>query len=198
VSEAVPAGLVLAAGEGRRLGRPKALVTLDGVLLVDRAVRAARAGGCEPVVVVLGAAADEVVRAADLTGAVVVVNDGWSEGIGSSLRCGLRSLTDLDAPGAVVLLVDQPEVGVETVRRVIATWRESKARAVVASYDGKPRNPVLLDATTWPDVATTAHGDVGARAWLQAHRDEVAAVACDDLGSDADIDTPADLERYDS
>jgi CTP:molybdopterin cytidylyltransferase MocA len=194
----VPAGLILAAGEGRRLGQPKAMVSLNDELLVDRAIRVARDAGCDPVVVVLGAVAHQVVQSASLDGAVVVVNEGWPEGIGSSLRCGLSALGDQHAPAAVVLLVDQPEVGAETVRRVIDTWRATDARAVTASYDGQPRNPVLLDASTWTAVAATAVGEVGARAWLREHASEVVAVACDDLGSDADIDTPADLERYDA
>jgi CTP:molybdopterin cytidylyltransferase MocA len=191
-----PAGLILAAGEGRRLGQPKALVVLGGELLVDRAIRVARDAGCAPIVVVLGAAADEVVHTASLDGAVVVVNDGWPQGIGSSLCCGLSALSDQHAPAAVVLLVDQPDVGAETVRRVIETWRSGNAAAVTASYDGQPRNPVLLSSSTWSAVAATAVGDVGARAWLREHTSDVVAVACDDLGSDADIDTPADLERY--
>jgi CTP:molybdopterin cytidylyltransferase MocA len=189
-----PAGLVLAAGEGSRLGRPKALVTFDGELLVDRAVRVAREGGCDPVVVVLGAAADEVVHAASLDDAVVVVNDGWPEGIGSSLRCGLSAMADQQASAAVVLLVDQPGIGAEAVRRLIAGWRDG-AVAVTATYDGAMRNPVLLDASIWAEVSASARGDVGARAWLREHASEVVAVACDDLGSDDDIDTVADLQR---
>jgi len=192
-----PAGLVLAAGEGSRLGRPKALVELDGELLVDRAVRVARDSGCDPVVVVLGAAADEVVRTAVLDHAIVVVNDGWREGIGSSLRCGLSALGDQQASGAVVLLVDQPNIGAEAVRRLVTTWQDGAA-AVAATYGGAMRNPVLLDASVWHDVCVLARGDTGARAWLRAHAEQVVAVACDDLGSDADIDTPEDLERYET
>jgi len=188
------AGLVLAAGEGSRYGGPKALIELSGELLVDRAARIARDSGCEPVVVVLGASADEVVRAAALEHAVVVVNDGWREGIGSSLRCGLAALGDQHASAAVVLLVDQPGVGPETVRRLVGAWQDG-AVAVAASYGGDARNPVLLDASIWAGVCATAHGDVGARAWLREHATEVVRVACDDLGSDADIDTVADLQR---
>jgi CTP:molybdopterin cytidylyltransferase MocA len=128
----------------------------------------------------------------------VHVNDGWAEGIGSSLRCGLTALAERHAPAAVVLLVDQPQIGAATVRRLLDAWRESSARAVVATYDGRPRNPVLLDASTWTEVVATARGDTGARDWLQAHAGDVVPVACDDLGSDADIDTPADLERYET
>jgi CTP:molybdopterin cytidylyltransferase MocA len=191
------AALILAAGEGSRLGQPKALVVLHDELLVDRAIRVAHEAGCDPVMVILGASAHRVVQAAALDRAIVLVNEGWAEGIGSSLRCGLSALADKQAPAAVVLLVDQPEIGPETVRRIIDTWCEIRAPAVVASYDGKQRNPVLLDATIWADVSASARGDVGARGWLREHAGEVTAVSCDDLGSDADIDTPADLERYD-
>jgi CTP:molybdopterin cytidylyltransferase MocA len=186
------AGVVLAAGAGQRFGKPKALVELEGQLLVDRAVRTLTDGGCDPVVVILGARAADVVREAELAGAVVLVNDGWEEGMGSSLRCALASLPDLGAPAAVIALVDQPGVSSDVVRRLVDRW-DGREPAVVASYDGKPRNPVLLAASIWPDVAALAVGDVGARAWLRAHVDEVVTVACDDLGTSADIDTPADL-----
>jgi len=187
------AGLVLAAGAGTRLGRPKALVEVGGQLLVDRAVRVLADAGCDPIVVVLGASAADVVAAAALDHAIVVVNDGWAAGMGSSLRCGLAAVSDLGADDAVVLLVDQPRVGAEHVRRLLG--RRGERAAVVALYGGEPRNPALLAASIWPAVCELAVGDVGARAWMRAHPDEVLAVACDDLGGDIDIDTAADLRR---
>jgi len=185
------AGLVLAAGAGRRLGQPKALVDIGGELLVDRAVRVLAEAGCDPVVVVLGAQAHDVVAAASLDHAVVVVNDGWSDGMGSSLRCGLAVVADNDAPDVVVLLVDQPHVGPAHLRRLLD--RRGERPAVVASYGGEPRNPALLAASIWPEVCELAVGDFGARAWMRAHPDQVLAVACDDLGGDVDIDTAEDL-----
>ena len=188
------AGLVLAGGEGRRLGQPKALVRFEGELLVERAVATLRAAGCSPVVVVLGAAAAEVARSADLGDAVVVVNDDWAAGMGASLCTGLTALTHLRASAAVVMLVDQPHVTPDLVRRLLAQHSPGVA-AVSASYDGRRRNPVVLDASVWPEVTAAAVGDVGARAWLDTHADRVVLVACDDLGSELDIDTAADLER---
>jgi CTP:molybdopterin cytidylyltransferase MocA len=189
-----PAGLVLAAGGGSRFGSPKALVRLGDGLLVERAVATLRAAGCAPVVVVLGAAARDVAAVAELGDAVVVVNDGWETGMGSSLCTGLSALTDLGTPAAVVTLVDQPQVTPELVRRLAEHWSAGVA-AVSASYDGRRRNPVLLDASVWPQVMEAAVGDVGARGWLDAHPDDVVVVACDDLGSEIDIDTPLDLDR---
>ena len=187
------AGLLLAAGEGKRLGGPKALVEVDGELLVDRAARMLADGGCAPVVVVLGAAAPEVTARAGLADAIVVVNDGWSQGMGSSLRVGLTVLAELGAGSAVVALVDQPRIGSDVVRRLVS--HPSARPAVAAAYDGRQGNPVRLHASVWPDVAAAAEGDVGARAWMRAHPHEVEVVACDDLGVDDDIDTAEDLAR---
>lgn len=182
------AGLVLAGGSGSRLGTPKALVELAGERLVDRAVRVLAAGGCAPVVVVSGAAPFEV------AGAAVVANPDWATGMGSSLRVGLAALGDSDAPAVVVLLVDQPGIGPEVVRRVIEAF-DAGASVATATYGGKRRNPVLLARATWSEVSRLAEGDAGARPYLAAHADEISGVPCDDLGSADDIDTAEDLAR---
>lgn len=183
------AGLLLAAGSGSRLGRPKALVTVAGESLVERGVQTLRAGGCEPVLVVLGAAPVPVPPPAR-----AVPNPDWATGMASSLRAGLAALAGQDVRAAVVALADQPLVGPEAVQRLVAAWRGGVA-AAVATYDGRPRNPVLLDRSVWAEVAAAAHGDEGARPWLRAHPADVAAVPCDDTGSPYDIDTPADLDH---
>ena len=92
------AGLLLAAGAGRRLGCPKALVKLGGAPLTERGLGTLRTGGCRPVMVVLGAAAEEVRQACSLGDAVVVVNDAWSDGMGGSVRAG-RGWPRPGAPG---------------------------------------------------------------------------------------------------
>jgi nicotine blue oxidoreductase len=188
------AGLVLAAGTGRRFGGPKALIRYDGELLVDRATRTLADAGCAPVVVVLGAEADRIVHEASLDGCVTLVNDGWPTGMGSSLRCGLAALGDLHAGAVAVTLVDTPGATADAVRRLHTAWQNGAA-AVVATYAGEPGHPVLLDASVWDGVAQAAVADTGARAWLRAHPDVAVEVACDDLGSHDDIDTPGDLTR---
>jgi CTP:molybdopterin cytidylyltransferase MocA len=179
------AGLVLAAGEGRRLGVPKALLEIDGERLVDRAVRVVREGGCDPVYVVAGAAG------LDVDGAKVLDNPAWSTGMGSSVRLGLSAVAQ-DA--VVVMVVDTPGIGADVVRRLVAAYR-SGAMVVVATYDGQPRNPVLLAREHWAAVADLAVGDVGARAFLAAHPELVTHVECGDLGDPSDLDTPGDWAR---
>lgn len=183
------AGLLLAAGSGSRYGGPKALVEWEGELFVQRAARLLREGGCDPVVLVVGAHADRVRAAAGLPD-VVVARD-WSTGMGASLRAGLAGLPS-SAGACVVALVDQPLIGSIAVERLRTAWAGG-AVAAVATYAGRHRNPVLLDRSVWADVAALAEGDAGARSWLRAHPDLVTPVPCDDTGSARDVDTPADL-----
>ncbi|MEU8263110.1 NTP transferase domain-containing protein [Micromonospora sp. NPDC048999] len=182
------AGLLLAAGAGRRLGQPKALLEWDGEPLVQRAVRLLRSGGCHPLHVVIGAGAR---RLPPLPDTVPVPNPRWRDGLGSSLLRGLDSLPDT-ADAVVVVLVDQPWLTPTAVRRVRAAYTAGAAVAV-ATYAGRPGHPVLLSRATWPLLAPHATGDRGARDFLRARADLVTRVPCD--GSPADVDTPTDLAR---
>ncbi|WP_188270897.1 MULTISPECIES: NTP transferase domain-containing protein [unclassified Streptomyces] len=208
----VVAGLLLAAGGGRRLGgRPKALLPHRGRPLVEHAVATLRAGGCEVVHVVLGASAEAVRERAELPGCVLVDNPEWAEGMGSSLRAGLASLA-ADPRGVdavLVLLVDQPGIGAAAVTRVreAGTGRgphaDLEARTVrealvAAVYDGVRDRPVLFGAAHWAGIAELATGDRGARDYLAAHRDAITPVDCSDVAEPYDIDTEKDLTRLES
>jgi CTP:molybdopterin cytidylyltransferase MocA len=181
------AGVLLAAGEGRRLGQPKALVEIGGEPLAQRGVAMLRDGGAAPIVVVTGAVA------VDLPGVLAVHNPDWRSGMGSSLAAGLATVPD-SCHAAVIALVDQPLVGPEAVRRLIAA-HAAGASIVVAAYDGAPRNPVLLAREHWAGVIALAVGDAGARPFLRAHPDLVTSVECGDTGRPDDLDTRSDLER---
>jgi CTP:molybdopterin cytidylyltransferase MocA len=181
------AGILLAAGAGRRLGRPKALIDVGGRPLADRGVALLRAGGAAPVIVVTGAT--EV----DMPGVITVHNPRWPSGMGSSLAVGLETVPD-QCSAAVVALVDQPLVGSQSVRRLIAAHAAGVSVAV-AAYAGQPRNPVLLGREHWAEVVALAAGDAGARQFLRAHPDLVTLVECGDTGRPDDIDTRDDLDR---
>jgi nicotine blue oxidoreductase len=186
------AGVVLAAGEGRRFGRPKALVELHGETLLDRAVRVLVEGGCDGgVVAVVGAALPGPLG----FGAAAVVNPDWRAGMGSSLRLGLAELAKGAAAAAVLFVVDTPGIGPEVVRRLISAY-EQGATVTVATYDGKPRNPALIPREHWPEVSSLAEGDVGARVFLAAHPELVTPVECGDAADPADVDTVEDLDRF--
>jgi nicotine blue oxidoreductase len=179
--------VLLAAGEGSRLGGPKALVEMAGARLVDRGVTLLRDGGTAPVVVVTGAVD------VPLLGVITVHNPDWRSGMGSSLAAGLGAVPG-ECAAAVIALVDQPLIGPDVVRRLVAAYLAG-ASIAVASYGGQPRNPVLLARDEWAGVLAMAAGDVGARPYLQAHPELVTAVECGDIGRPDDVDTPADLAR---
>ena len=181
MSESI-AGLILAAGSGSRFGQPKAPAVIDGVRLVDRAVRVLSQAGCDPIVVVLGAWVGHV------EGADIVVNDTWPEGMGSSLRTGLTHLRDeTDAARAVITLVDLPGLTSSAVQRLIAS--SASAPAAQCTYDGERGHPVCLARDLWDEAIEVAHGDEGARRLMRG-REDVLLVEVGDVADGADLDVP--------
>jgi nicotine blue oxidoreductase len=174
------------------MGRPKALVELDGEPLVSRALRTLVEGGAGPVVVVLGAEANRVraVLPSDVRG---VEAPDWADGMGASLRAGLAALDRTDSDAAVVHLVDLPGVTPAAVARLVAVaGADVLARAV---YGGRPGHPVLLGRAHWAGVRAAAVGDAGARGYL-AGRADVTLVECGDVAAPDDVDTPEQLATF--
>lgn len=187
-------GLLLAAGAGRRMGGPKALLRLlpDGPTRLETVVAQLLSSGLERVVVVAGAGAAKVGPLAEAAGAEVVLAEGWQEGMGASLRAGLGHLLgQVPVPTcALVTLIDLPDVDDRVHRRLLAgaTSTDVLARA---AYGGRPGHPVLLGREHWEAVLDAAVGDRGARGYLESH--DVELVECGDLATGRDVDTAADL-----
>lgn len=198
-------GLLLAAGAGRRLGHPKALLHEDEESLLTRAATRLLEGGCAEVVVVLGARAEEAhglledraEGAGWNAGTVrVVVAEQWDTGMGASLATGLWSVTHEveQADALLVHLVDLPDVTADVMRRVVERWREDGAPSdglLRASYDGVPGHPVLIGRDHWGQLGIELAGDEGARSYLAGRT--VQQVECADLATGHDVDRPEDL-----
>jgi CTP:molybdopterin cytidylyltransferase MocA len=179
------AGLVLAAGAGRRYGGPKALArTADGTPWLLLAHDLLAGAGCTGVTVVLGAEAD---RACDLVpaGARTVVADDWETGMAASLRAGLTAVAESDADAVLVTLVDLPGLPVAVAQRVAerVSGPDALAQAV---FGARPGHPALIGRSHWQALAAVLVGDRGARAYLRAHG--AAEVECGDLASGDDVD----------
>jgi CTP:molybdopterin cytidylyltransferase MocA len=186
----VTAGLVLAAGAGTRFGGAiKQLAPLRGRPLLDHAVAAMLAvPAVDPVLVVLGHAADEILRTAALEDAEVVVCDAWASGQSASLRCGLTALNGADA--VVVTLGDQPFITAEVIAGALEQLEGYDA--VRAVYGGAPGHPVVLGPRVLAAAGELA-GDQGARDLLS--RFHVNRWEAGHLASAVDVDTQEELSR---
>jgi CTP:molybdopterin cytidylyltransferase MocA len=183
-------GLVLAAGEGRRFGGPKQLAPVAGRPLLEHALAAlAAVPALDPLVLVLGARAEEVRAGVDTAPFTVVVAHDWAEGSAASLRAGVAALGDVDA--ALVALGDQPFLPARIVEAILARAGPG-ADVVRATYDGAPGHPVLLGRKAL-DRVPDARGDTGARGLLGGLR--VRTWECGAEFDPTDIDTREQLER---
>lgn len=186
-------GLVLAAGAGTRMGRPKALMTTDaGTPWVAIAAGTLRDAGCDPVLVVLGAAADAATALVPAWAHIVVAED-WADGMAASLRRGLEAAAGPAAGpapvAALVTLVDLPDASSAAAGRVLAAGGAATAVDALAraAYRGRPGHPVLIGRAHWAPLLAALAGDVGARTYLTANG--ALEVECGDLGDGRDVDT---------
>ena len=173
-------GVLLAAGAGRRYGKPKVLV--DGWL--DAAITALREGGCGQVVVVLGAAQVPVPD-----GVVAITATDWHTGLSASLRAGLSGSDRLRGDFAIIHVVDTPDVGPAVVARVLKRALASSSGLARACFGGRPGHPVAIARRHWDALRASASGDRGARDYLRGAED-LQLVDCSDLASGRDIDEP--------
>jgi molybdenum cofactor cytidylyltransferase/nicotine blue oxidoreductase len=195
VTDPTAIGLLLAAGAGTRMGRPKALVRDgEGRPWLHRAVDALRDGGCDHVVVVLGARADEAARLLEGMAVTVVTAEDWSAGMSASLRTGLFAVDDYlertpqDVGAVVVTLVDLPDVDARVVERVIRQVGTDPSALGRATYDGSPGHPVLIGLDHVEGVLGSSAQDRGARDYLR--NQGLTLVECSDLATGRDVDTP--------
>ncbi len=172
------AGVLLAAGAGTRYGMPKVLAE-EGDWL-KRAVSALDDGGCDDVIVVLGAALVEVPAPARAT-----VAARWADGMSASVREGLQAVGS--AEWIVLHTVDTPDVGAAVVSRVLGAARAADSGLARACYGGRPGHPVVVARMHLGALTATLRGDQGARAFLGG-RNDVVAVECGDLATGLDID----------
>jgi molybdenum cofactor cytidylyltransferase len=193
----VPAGrkvaaLVLAAGSSRRMGGAnKLLQPVGGIAMLRRAVNAALASRCTPVLVVTGADADAVQACLGGLDVQCEHNPEHASGMASSLRCGLVALP-ADADAAVVLLADMPQIDGGHVDRLLAAFDPRQPKIVAPVRDGRRGNPILWPREFFAEMMAV-EGDVGARELLQRHAAQVELVSFDDDAIFADVDTPAAL-----
>ncbi|WP_040799295.1 nucleotidyltransferase family protein [Nocardia higoensis] len=187
---AVAVGIVLAAGAGTRYGYPKALAE-DGAWL-RAAIAALREGGCERVVVVLGATGPHHDGLGIPEAVQTVWAHDWARGLSASLRAGLRAAAGGDY--AVIMPVDTPDVGAAVVARVVEAALHAPGGLARAVFAGRPGHPVVIEHSHWAGVVAASTADHGAATYIRSRGDMV-CVTCDDLATGVDHDFPATTAR---
>ena len=185
--------IVLAAGSGSRFGGGKLLTPYRGRPLIEAVLASLRDAPVDEIVVVVGADTESLRAVCEPYGVCIVENPDWTQGQSTSVLAGLKAL-GADVRAAVVLLADQPLVGAGAIERLVEAFEEG-AKVAVATYGGRPRNPVLFSREVWPVLETELWGDEGARPFLRRRPELVTPVPCDGVGDPADVDTAEDLRR---
>jgi len=185
--------VILAAGGSLRLGRPKQLMQFRGKTLVRRIVGFARAAGCDPVAVVVGSDKEKVVAELRDSGAMIVENEHWRTGIGSSIRAGVQHLIDNEPLAAIVLLVcDQPFVDAELIKQLLAHRAMSRKAIAASRYGDTVGVPALFDRSCFSELLAI-DDEAGAKKIILQNRERVTEFVFPP--GKIDIDTWSDYER---
>lgn len=202
-----PIGIILlAAGASLRMGQAKQLLRYEGETLLRRSVRSALESRCRPIIVVLGAEVDALRDEVADTEAQVVINESWSEGMSSSIRCGLAALeaaTSGQAQAAILLLCDQPFVRTTVINRLLETYHLRHSLLVASEYESKGERtrgvPALFSRSLFSDLMDL-RGAEGAKRIIARHDSEAAIISVPEAAFD--IDTPDEYqdlrERFDA
>jgi molybdenum cofactor cytidylyltransferase len=186
--------IILAAGESKRLGNPKQLLSFGGNTLLDRVAKTASESNLSPVIAVLGANAEKIRATLNIPDIIVVKNNDWKEGMASSIRIGLSSMLELfpQIDGILMLVCDQPYLQQDVIKALIDAQHHSGLPVAAASYGGKLGTPALFHKSLFTDLMSLS-GDTGARKILEHNREHIVAVDFE-MGA-VDIDTQEDYER---
>ena len=189
----VVGGILLAAGQSRRMGKVnKLLAEIDGVPMIHYVAAALRDSGVGPLVIVTGHQAEKICSALKDFDVEFVHNPRYGDGLSTSLVVGVSALTDR-ADGIIICQGDMPEVSSQHIDRLLAAFDPTEGRAIcVPTGNGKRGNPVLWGAKYFPEILAVA-GDVGARHLIGEHAESVCEVEMEDIGVLVDIDTPQAL-----
>lgn len=185
------AGIILAGGGSTRFGQPKILLPWRGKPLIYHVAQAAIKAKLSPIIVVLGAVIDPIIKILGDFPVKIIINQDWRAGQSSSVRAGLQALP-VGISGAIFLLADQPQVPFSLLNKMIDLHRSTLASVIIPQVEGHRSNPVLFNCTTFDDLKNL-QGDIGGRGLFSKY--EVKCLPWDDPNLRLDVDTPEDYQR---
>jgi molybdenum cofactor cytidylyltransferase len=188
------AGLILAAGESRRMGRDKALLTYRGRTFLETLIDNLGAAGIAKISVVLGHHAEIIQREIDLSAAQVVVNHEYQRGQTSSLQLGLAAAA-ADRPEAIILcLVDHPAISSEVIRKLTERYESTRPPVIIPTHGGERGHPIVISQTLFPELLALSPHEAANKV-IRKYRHATQFVEVADPGVLIDVDDPATYEQ---
>ena len=188
--------VVLSAGESSRMGRPKALLPIDGQTFIERIVAALKQAKVGKIIVILGHNARELQSKISHLPVEILINTDYKLGQLSSLQLAVRYLQpDLDCDGMLVHLIDHPYLAPALVEEMIRRFYETKKRIIVPIFHGKRGHPVIFSNALFDEILS-APTEEGAKAVVNAHRAETLEIETEEDGIAVDIDTPELYQQH--
>jgi CTP:molybdopterin cytidylyltransferase MocA len=188
------AAVILTGGESRRMGSPKALLPYHGRTFIEHLLEVTEHPRVGIRRIVTGANHAEIVRRLPLPADIVVMNRSWQRGQLSSIRAAIESLRAVETEGMMLTLVDHPLITKAVVESLIAAFDRSPRSIVLPTWQGRRGHPVIFPARLYSELYH-APDDVGARAVVWAHKNEVIEVPCEEEGVVLDIDDRATFDQ---
>jgi molybdenum cofactor cytidylyltransferase len=188
--------ILLAAGESKRMGRPKQLLEWRGKTLLQHSLESLINSDADEIILVLGHESDRISKSLPALPIKIVINPDYKQGMASSLRRGLLAMNP-QSEAFLVLLADQPGIGPEIINTLIREFQQADPQQGIGRpvYRGRPGHPVLI-GVRYLQEALQLQGDVGARRILMNHPEDILAIDVDQDAVLKDIDTPEEYRKY--
>lgn len=186
-------GVILAAGQGRRMGQPKQLLPLGEKPMIWHVAAAACDAGLDEVIVITGAYEIEVKQVLQDFPLKVIYNENWAQGQSTSVKKAVQSVSDEDQ-ALIFLLADQPLVDIGLITSLVRAYQETKASIIIPRSHHRPGNPVLFDIRVWRSALLHLSGDEGARQIVRQQQEAVHYIELSDAQMFLDVDTPIEYE----
>ena len=185
--------ILLAAGQSRRMGRPKQLMPLGQSTLLERAVDNLLNSSVDETIVVLGHKAQEIGKKIAFKPVKIALNPDYQKGMSSSVAAGLAELNP-ESQAVMLALADQPLVASATINRLIAAFNSNDKGIALPTHRGRRGHPVIF-SIKYRGELLELKGDIGGREIVKNHPDDVLEVPVDSESVISDIDTQDDYQQ---
>jgi len=186
-------GVILAAGQGRRMGKAKQLLLLGGKSMVWHVATTACQSALDEVIVMTGAYEQAVTHALQDLPLRIIYNADWALGQSTSVKKAVQSIT-AERQAVIFLLADQPLIDSSLINEIIKVYDATNASVIIPRWRNKPGNPVLFDLEAWRSALLQLTGDEGARQIIRNNQERIHYIELLDEQSLFDVDTPAEYE----